>query len=848
VIRLGRLLTLRPIRRRPLRALLAVVAMAAGTSMAVSVFIVRSSVELSVREFGRELSGPTELRVVGATRRGGLEPVVVDQVASSPGVDAAVPVVQTVTMVDLAEEPGRAGRDEGPEQRAVLVIGVDCRAEALVGPFGCTDELVADQGDRPLAVGPDVPGDGRLRTNIGTVSLRDVPVFDGLPSLGDGSFVVFSLASAQRVFDRGDRLDAVYIRPGERVDLAQLRQDLQEVVGPHNAVLTAEEGPPEVGAVLASVLPMFTLLALFGLATGAMLVYNTVTLSLEERRRELAVVGALGGTRSVVSSTALSEAGVLGLVGGLLGAGGGLAVAWPIVASLSTFTERTGGIPLDLHVGIRSLAVGAVLGVVVAALAAAVPVRRALRVEVAGELSGRYQRVEASAPRVVVRVVGWVLLLLAGLVMSRIGQANGGLEKWQVPVAAVGFGLAAVGMLLFGAAVAATGVRLLGRLLGGSAPVRLAVASLVRAPGRTGVMVAAVGAALTTAFVTAGYANSIRASISENVQQNIEGVEVSTVGEGSSVNLDAGLAPEVLDALAEVPGVDEVRRGAWTLAGSRSGDLVSVAAFTHGWLRDEDGEEQVRGRIDFTAFQQGEAVINTTLARDTGLRPGDELPLPTPTGMVHVPIQAVVRGGGATGRYAEVPWDLHEELYGPQPSRSVYVLAERSQDYDELAGRIRRSEFSDEVRVLTPTEIVEENSDSVDDQLLPFWTLQRGLLAVSFVAVLSTLLLVGVQRRREMGMLAAVGMEPSTLRRMVLAEAALVGLVAIAFGALGGVVMLWALLDVAPLLIGWSNPFRPDWTALPLWGVVAVVVSLLAALWPARRAARTDVIVALRYE
>jgi putative ABC transport system permease protein len=97
-------------------------------------------------------------------------------------------------------------------------------------------------------------------------------------------------------------------------------------------------------------------------------------------------------------------------------------------------------------------------------------------------------------------------------------------------------------------------------------------------------------------------------------------------------------------------------------------------------------------------------------------------------------------------------------------------------------------------------------------------------------------------------MLAAVGTEPSTLAGMVVTEAGLVAAVALALSAAGGVVVLWALLEAAPLVIGFSAPFRPDWASLVGSGAVALIVALLASFWPARRAARTDVIVALRYE
>ncbi|HEY3140820.1 MAG TPA: FtsX-like permease family protein [Acidimicrobiales bacterium] len=842
--RLLRLLALRPVRQRPLRALLAIIAVAAGTSMAVSVFIVRSSVNESVVQFGRELAGPTELRVVGATRRAGLEAEVADRVAATEGVAAAVPVVQAVT---VAESPGPEPGDD-PVEKAVLVLGVDCRAEALVGSFGCIDEMVADHGDRPLAVGPGVTRTGRLRTNRGTVSLDGVPRFDALGALGDGQFVVFPLASAQRVFARDGRFDTIYVRPEPGTDVDALRTRLERVVGEHNGVLSADEGPPEVQLFLTGVLPTFTLLALFALGTGAMLVYNTVTLSLEERRRELAVVAALGGSPPVMRTTILGEAAALGLLGGVVGVVAGRLVAGPIVASLSNFTERTAGVPMAVHTGSGPWLFGAVLGVVVAVGAAAVPVRRSLRMDVAGELSGRGLRSEASTPHVLRKASGWLAVMVLGLAMARLAQNDGGLQPWQVPVGALGFAVTTLGMLLAGARLASLGVRPFARLVGESAPGRLAVANLVRAAGRTGVMAAALGAAATTAFVTAGYTNGVRTAITEDIIGNMDGVEVSTVGEGFNVNIDAGISPDTLDTLAQLPAVGELRRGAVVLTGSRPGELISVAAYEDNWMARHDGEAQVRGHIDVEGFEAGEALINTSLARDTGLRPGDRLSLPTPSGMVEIPVQAVVKGGGATGRAAQISYTLLTTLYGEQPVRSINVAPASGVSLDELARQIRESEVGAELRVSTPRQLVADASASVDAQMVPFWTLQRGLLAVSFVAVLSTLLLVGVQRRREMGMLSAVGMTPSTLWRMVVAEAALVGVVAVLFSVAGGLIMLWALLDVSPLLIGFVTPYRPDWMAVPVWGGVAVAVAVVAALWPARRAARTDVVVALQYE
>jgi putative ABC transport system permease protein len=598
------------------------------------------------------------------------------------------------------------------------------------------------------------------------------------------------------------------------------------------------------------VLPLFTLMALFALGVGAMLVYNTVTLSLEERRRELAVVSALGGTPGTVRRTVLGEAGLIGAVGGILGAAGGAFVARPIVAALSGFTQRTSGIPITVHVGLRSLAVGALVGLVMALVAAWVPVRRALRVDVAAELSGRGRRVEASAPRLVRRAAGWALVAVAGAALVVLSGRGGGLEPWQVPAGGAGFAVLSLGLLLFGAAIAPLLVRPLARLVDQAPAGRLAVANLARSPGRTGVMVAALVAAATTAFVTAGYSRDLRSAFTEDITDNLDGVELSAVGEGVNVNLDAGLPPEIIGRLEEQPGVTAVHRGAGVLTGARPSDLVAVTAFDDPWILDHDGERMVRGRLDAEGFRDGEALINVALARDTGLRPGDDGPLLTGAGVVDVPIQAVVPGGGgAAGRTVQISWELHRRLFGPQPIKQLVVDAAPGVSPEVLAMQLRRMpDIGGSALVRTPDQLVDSVNGSVEGQMVAFWAFQRGLLAVSFVAVLSTLLLVGVQRRRELAMLAAVGGTPSTLGRMVVAEAGIVGVVAVALSAAGGTVVLWALLEVAPLVIGFTTPLRPDWLSVVTSGGLSLVVAVLASFWPARRAARTDVAVALRYE
>jgi putative ABC transport system permease protein len=850
-VRLLRLVALRHMRERPLRAVLAAVAVAAGCAMAVAVLVVRVSATESVTSYARSLSGPTELRIVGPVRRGGLEPHVVDVAARTRGVAAAVPMVQGLALVEHRADGGAGSPAWVLGDETITVLGVDCRVEALVGSLGCTPQGLAALGNRPLAVGPAIDRADRLSVPGESIPLDGARVVDRLADLAGGRAVVFGLDTAQRLFDRADGVDVVYVDPEPVADVEAVRLRLEGVIGEQNTVLDAREGPVEVVSGLENALPLFTLIGVFAVGVGAMVVHNTAALSLAERRRDLAVVAALGGTSRTIAAATLGEAALVGVAGGVLGIVGGVGVAGPIVGSLSRFSERLAGVPLTVHVSWPAVVVSITLGLLMSVVAAALPVRRALRADVAAELSGRELVAEATPPVLARRAALFAVGTVVSVVAIVAGTRDGGIDRWQPAVGALGFAGVTLTLTMAGASLAPLALRPLGRLVGRSAPGRLAVANLTREPRRTGTMVVAVGVATATAFVAAGYINGVRTAIARTVADNIDGVQVRIVDESSNINLETGMSPEMLAVLDAVPGARQRSEGgANVLVGSRAGEQLLVQAFEDPWL----DRTAVRGTIDRAAFADGGALINTALARRSGLRPGDVLRLPAPAGMVAVPVVAVVHGGGTSDTSALIPYDLFTRHYRLPPQHSVFVepapgtsIPELVRAVDEaLTAAAAEGRISDPAwRVLTPDEVVAESVDSVSAQIAPFWTLQRGLLAVSFVAVLTTLLLVGIQRQRELGMLGAVGMEPAMLARMVLAEAGVVAVLAIGLTATGGFVMLWALNRVAPLLIGFTNPLAPDWPALAVWGTVSIVVALLAALWPARRAARTEVAAAL---
>ena len=222
--------------------------------------------------------------------------------------------------------------------------------------------------------------------------------------------------------------------------------------------------------------------------------------------------------------------------------------------------------------------------------------------------------------------------------------------------------------------------------------------------------------------------------------------------------------------------------------------------------------------------------------------------LDTPTGREPVTIGGIWRDGNLAGRDVTVPMSLFRRLFGDQPPQNLGLIPVPGLSTTQLAERVRAAHLLPGLVVEDPAQFAADISKSVDDQLAPFTAMQRGLLLVAFVAVLSTLLLVGVQRRRELGLLAAVGMEPSQLVGMTLAEGVGAGLVGLALALVGSIVIQIGFHLVLPIIIGFKDPLRFDFFSFAIWGSVSLALVAGASLLPAWRNARVPILESLQYE
>src|SRR5947209_9179338 len=320
------LMHLRQLRRQLLRTVLAIIAIGAGSTLTVAVLTARSSIERSFGAYNTALGGPASLRVASRYDHGGIDGSVVPLVEQADGVQAAVPLVLSVSQVD----------DGHGHDQLIAIVGADCRAETIFGTHGCDPAAIATARDTdPPVIGAGVATgpDSVLRTDVGDRPLRDAHVLTGLNSFNGGRVIVYPLPVAQSLFGRPNGLDAIYVVPKPGVSTDTLKRTLAPIIGEQNQILDASADNSGLIFVTSQLLPVLLMISLFGLAVGAQLVFNTMTLSLEERRRELAIEAALGGTPRAVLFGVLGEAAVLGLAGGAVGIGLGLLAARPFVGS-----------------------------------------------------------------------------------------------------------------------------------------------------------------------------------------------------------------------------------------------------------------------------------------------------------------------------------------------------------------------------------------------------------------------------------------------------------------------------------------------------------------------------------
>lgn len=697
------------------------------------------------------------------------------------------------------------------------------------------DEVAIDAssaGDHDIALGSTIQVLFQSGTHeftvVGTVG------FGGEKDLGGTTSAYFDTRTAQQYLGSPGYFDEIDVSADEGVSQAELASRLDSVLPKGAEAVTgeavAQENADAVSEDLKFVGILFMIFAMVSLFVGAFIIWNTFTMTVSQRAREIALLRAIGATRRQVLRSLLIEALALGAVASAAGIGLGVLVA----AGLRKLMDFVGlALPsTSLQVEPRTVWVSLLVGTLVTVASALVPARRATKVLPVEALRDSTPGAENPSKRRAVIGVTVLAAGAAGMLWALYGSA--GIQVFGLGLLAVMVGVAvslplAVRPL---AAVIATPLRVRGL------PGDLARQNAIRNPARTSATAAALMVGLTLVVSMTVFGSSLKASFSDVIGDNTDADLFVTT---SSVQA-AGFSPSVIDAVSTVPGVDLVSPTGWGTA-RVDGEGTSYSSI------DPASAEKVMhlgvsgGKV--TDLGKDGVVVARSAAEKHGWAVGDAVTMQfAETGKQRLHVVGTYSGKGWVGDDYLLSIAEQTAFAGPQLVSSALVTLQPGADQGQVQEAISTALADHPDAKVLDRQGYEKEASGFIDQLLTFVTVMLLLaVVIALLGIVNTLALSVFERTRELGLLRAVGMTRGQVRAMVRWESVVISLIGAISGAGLGIGVGLALSQV--LKDEGIKAISVPTGSLLLYVALAAVAGVIAAAGPARSAAKVDVLKAV---
>lgn len=668
-------------------------------------------------------------------------------------------------------------------------------------------------------------------------------------SVGGSVFVMDTLAASQRWFDKPGLVSRIVVsaRPGVsdeqltgRVRAALAGRSATVLTGIQDAKDNAKDINDALGKILTPALLVFGLIAMF---VGAFIIFNTFTITVAQRVRELALLGSLGATPGQLRRGVLAEAAVIGVGASVLGvfAGFGIAVGMAGLFDLVGYGLPTRTPSMSAGGALQALLVG----LVVTLAASAAPARRAMRVPPIVAL-------HEGATMPPGRLARWSWLFALLLALGGGAAIVGGFSSGVAPsqrLAAIGLGAllvflaaAALGKYIVSPVARAVGWPL-ERLAGITG--RMARENTTRNRSRTAITAAALMVGLALVVFVSVLAEGLKTSIRDAAHGSLRADVV--VQSSTFSRLPAGTLPTVraTDGISLATGiyVEEARdqhNRSVQLAGVEPTQLSQL--FKFDW---KQGTAQA-----FLSLGAHDAAVDANTATARGWKLGDRIVMRSRVGhVVPFTIRAIFDSeqGAMTGFFVSLAG--YRQLVSTTVLEPIQILAKSSQGVAASIAATRLDQALTAQYPLAEARTLDEFIGNIEKQLNTIVYLFYALLSVSVLislfGIVNTLVLSIFERTREIGMLQAIGQTQWQLRWMIVDESVITAVIGTVMGVIAGLMLAFLIsLGLRDQGVTFSVPLIQLVTLV----VLAVLAGMLAAIFPARRAARLDVLEALHYE
>jgi putative ABC transport system permease protein len=817
-----RALNLRELRRHPARTAMSFAVVAVSATLLVAVFGIAGSITGSSNRLVASIGGNAGLEVSGATDTGFPQAMAVD-VAQAPGVAAAVPMLRTPI---------------GKSSERVLLLGVDDKVSAMLSDLQRAVEneigpLVRQPGKVAVGSGTGHAEGDTFRLGNGNVTVAAVITGADADRVNGGSFIAGPLPLMQRLTDRVGMIDSILIVPTPGADLAEVRAGVTSAVNGRAIVAEPAFRSAQSGGAVATLRILMLSAASAALVVAGFLIYNAMSMAIAQRRPAISMLRAIGANKRQIVGDLLMEAGLVGLAGGVVGSALGVVIGRQSigvlpVAVLQGFESRTEYILPGYAIPI---AVAACIAMSVAAAAlAARQVYKVQPVEALVPVGVSAADRVAPAARVAVGFFG------VGLIAVAIVFATRDLGRLSVAaIGVIGLGEIAVWFALAGPLVAwaAAGARVFG------APGALAAATIERAPRRVWATLMTVQIAVAiTVQSTGANINAIDSTNASFASIGDAGVYVSSTGPG--VFPTAVLPQDTESGIASIPGVARVVPGQSAFA-TVAGRRVLLQGVAPGSVAPplSTTNEQVREKV----LAGDGVVVSRDIARTLHLRAGDDLMLATPTGERPVRVLEVVPFFSVLGGVVSMSLPQLRQWFDRPGSSILAVDLAPGADRPKVEAMIRDSLPAD-LYVYSGEEAARAVGTSMAQATALITVMAWIIVFVAGVALLNTLMLSVLERRRELGVLRAMGSSRRFALQTILAEAAGLGVVGAVTGALVGAANQYLSSYALTNVLSIDVIYTPSVLAL-VFACAAFGLTLLGAVPPAVRAARLDIVAAV---
>ncbi len=854
-------ISLRRIRLQKVHTLMTVAGICLGVAAIISIGIVNKSVLRSFEDTINRVTGRAVLQVTGPAS--GFPEDFLDRVQKVPGVEYAVPVIDTQGIL------------VGAKEQSLMILGVDVLQDSNIREYKLSEEN-ADIPDpllflarpdsilltRELADREGIKLDQTIRVQtvrgIRTFRVRGLLNPEGPAKVASGNIAIMDYPAAQMAFGKEGRIDRIDISLLKNEDLETVRERIRKALPNGYDVVTPEGRTRQVESLVSRFQKNIHLISFIAVFVGMYLIYNAVSISVVQRRKEIGILRALGTTRREIITLFLGETFVLSLVGsglglliGILFARSALGTVGQAVSDLYVKTSVT-----ELALSWTDLARGCIAGIVASLAAALFPALTSTRITPVsairsvpyseeGFLSGKKLKI-ASASLIAASLILLVLFLSSGagtvfhatsvMFAATIGLLLG--ISLAMPTVLQGF------LALFRRAISPS-VGAAGRLAG---------LNLAKNITRNAVAAAAIFYGIAVFVSSAGIIHSTKESVMEWIDSYVRGDIIVTSGHPIATTgaQNIPMPVELWKDIETVPGVlsaDPFRKIYIDYQGRRilllALDITRRMQYSPFKVAEGKREDMARLMPD-----QDAVAVNEALAAQEHIRPGDTMTLPTPEGPVRFKVAVInVDYSSDSG---SVLMDVHtyERYWKEYLADSFSVKIKQGANVETVRDEIAKRFGNDrKLFVLPSREFKDEIKKVIDQGFAVNSAVNIITLLIACLGIIVTLLASVLERTREIGILRSIGMLRRQVSRVVVIESMLLGLIGGALGILAGMAIGWMSLEgFLRGDYGSSMQYHADYPSL-LWALaLSTLLAALAGVYPAQRAAKTNIVEALAYE